>query len=55
MIVADPSMTSAWSLLQTTPPTFLSQMDANKLSEARMLIGTMDQSRLTVQDEDGDT
>lgn len=58
MTVADPSMaSSSWSLLNPSQTTlgFGSSMDATKLEEARMLLSTMDYSRATRQDEDGDT
>lgn len=57
MTVADPSMTSSWSLLGPSQTTqfFGSAMDVAKLEEARMLLSGMDYSRATRQDEDGDT
>ncbi|XP_028985878.1 NF-kappa-B inhibitor delta isoform X2 [Betta splendens] len=55
MTVGDPGMPSPWSLLQSPQLSFQPQMDSKKLAEARMLIAAMEQSSLTVQDEDGDT
>lgn len=57
MTVADPSMTSSWSLVAPThtPQGFGSPIDAAKLEKARMLLSGMAYSRATRQDEDGDT
>ena len=58
---SDPSLTTPWPLQvgigtsQSGHLTFGTPLDTHKLQEARMLINGMDFSRVTEQDEDGDT
>lgn len=57
MTVADPGMTSSWSLVAPglSAQGFSLTMDSMKLERARMMLSEMAYSKATRQDEDGDT
>ncbi|KAM8825882.1 NF-kappa-B inhibitor delta [Synchiropus picturatus] len=57
MPMREQSCVSHWSMLKPcqAPPSIFGSLDPHKLEEARLLVNGMDNSRVTQQDEDGDT